>query len=97
MRISDWSSDVCSSDPRFGELRAMGRVTLRPRAVNWKIVGDNYADALHVAVAHPGLRRLLGAGYRVEAAAHADRMSAPILRRPPAKLSERELGRASCR
>src|SRR3546814_1745734 len=70
MRISDWSSDVCSSDPRFGELRAMGRVTLRPRAVNWKIVGDNYADALHVAVAHPGLRRLMGAGYRVEAAAH---------------------------
>src|SRR3546814_11195847 len=95
MRISDWSSDVCSSDPRFGELRAMGRVTLRPRAVNWKIVGDNYADALHVAVAHPGLRRLMGAGYRVEAAAHADRMRAQILRRPSANLSE--IGRALCR
>ena len=29
---------------RFEELKALGRVTLRPRDVNWKNVGDNYSD-----------------------------------------------------
>ena len=37
-----------------------GRVTLRPRPVNWKNVGDNYSDGLHIPVAHPGLTRLFG-------------------------------------
>lgn len=74
---------------RFEDMRALGRVTLRPRAVNWKLVGDNYSDGLHIAVAHPGLKRLMGDGYGVEASAHADRMSGPILDRPSAQLSER--------
>ena len=30
------------------------RCALRPRPVNWKNVGDNYADGLHIPVAHPG-------------------------------------------
>ncbi|AMK24196.1 MULTISPECIES: aromatic ring-hydroxylating oxygenase subunit alpha [unclassified Sphingobium] len=74
---------------RFEELRALGRVTLRPRAVNWKIIGDNYSDGLHIAVAHPGLKRLMGDGYGVEASSYADRMWGPILDRPSSHLSER--------
>ena len=37
----------------------MGRVTLRPRKVNWKNVGDNYSDALHIPVAHPGTHEIV--------------------------------------
>ncbi|MFZ2996688.1 aromatic ring-hydroxylating oxygenase subunit alpha [Sphingobium sp.] len=74
---------------RFADLRALGRVTLRPRAVNWKVIGDNYSDGLHISVAHPGLKRLMGDGYGVEASAHVDRMWGPILDRPSTNLSER--------
>lgn len=73
---------------RFSDLRALGRVTLRPRPVNWKIIGDNYSDSLHIAVAHPGLKRLM-ARYYVEASDHADKMWGPIADRPSANLSER--------
>jgi phenylpropionate dioxygenase-like ring-hydroxylating dioxygenase large terminal subunit len=74
---------------RFHDLRALGRMTLRPRTVNWKNIGDNYSDGLHIAVAHPGLKRLMGDGYGVEASAHVDKMCGPILERPSANLSER--------
>src|SRR3546814_5885141 len=59
---------------RFEELGALGRVTLRPRDVNWKNVGDNYSDGLHIPVAHPGLTRLFGKSYGVEAEDRVDRM-----------------------
>ncbi len=39
---------------RFEELRAIGRVTNRPRALNWKTIADNYSDGLHIPVGHPG-------------------------------------------
>ena len=42
---------------------------MRPRAVNWKNVADNYSDGLHINVAHPGLTRLFGGDYRIEAGA----------------------------
>lgn len=71
------------------ELRALERVTLRPRAVNWKIIGENYVDALHVPVAHPGLRRLMGESYGVRAGAHADRAQGVIGERPSPALTER--------
>lgn len=74
---------------RFGSLQAMGRVTLRPRAVNWKNVGDNYSDALHIPVAHPGLKRLMGNGYGVEARDHVDKMWGPIIDRLSNAPSER--------
>lgn len=74
---------------RFTDLRSIGRVTLRPRAVNWKNIGDNYSDGLHIAVAHPGLKRLMGNGYGVEASEHVDRMWGPIHDRPSADPSER--------
>jgi phenylpropionate dioxygenase-like ring-hydroxylating dioxygenase large terminal subunit len=74
---------------RFEDLRAFGRVTLRPRDVNWKNVGDNYSDGLHIAVAHPGLKRLMGNGYGVEASEHVDKMWGPIVERRSANPSER--------
>jgi phenylpropionate dioxygenase-like ring-hydroxylating dioxygenase large terminal subunit len=48
---------------RFEELQAIGRVTSRPRQLNWKTIADNYSDGLHIAVGHPGLTRLFGRGY----------------------------------
>lgn len=74
---------------RFEKLTALGRVTLRPREVNWKNVGDNYADGLHIPVAHPGLTRLFGKSYGVEAELHVDRMWGDMVDRPSANWSER--------
>jgi phenylpropionate dioxygenase-like ring-hydroxylating dioxygenase large terminal subunit len=74
---------------RFEDLRAIGRVTLRPREVNWKNVADNYSDGLHINVAHPGLTRLFGRGYGIEAEAHVDRMYGDLLDRPSPNPSER--------
>ncbi len=74
---------------RFADMRAFGRVTLRPRTVNWKNVGDNYSDGLHIVVAHPGLTRLMGNGYTVEAMEHVDKMAAPIRDRLSNNPSER--------
>jgi phenylpropionate dioxygenase-like ring-hydroxylating dioxygenase large terminal subunit len=74
---------------RFEDLKAIGRLTLRPRPVNWKNVADNYSDGLHINVAHPGLTRLFGQGYGVEAEEHVDRMWGALLERPSSRLSER--------
>ena len=74
---------------RFADMQALGRVTLRPRAVNWKNVADNYSDGLHIPIAHPGLTRLFGRSYGVEAHAHVDRMWGDLVERPSANLSER--------
>ena len=49
---------------RFEDLRAIGRETNRPRALNWKTIADNYSDGLHIPVGHPGLTRLFGRGYK---------------------------------
>jgi phenylpropionate dioxygenase-like ring-hydroxylating dioxygenase large terminal subunit len=73
----------------FEEMQAIGRMTMRPRDVNWKNVADNYSDGLHIKVAHPGLTRLFGGDYRIEAGAHVDRMSGELVERPSANLSER--------
>jgi phenylpropionate dioxygenase-like ring-hydroxylating dioxygenase large terminal subunit len=73
----------------FERLEAIGRITMRPRDVNWKNVADNYSDGLHIKVAHPGLTRLFGGDYRIEAGPHVDRMSGELVERPSANLSER--------
>jgi phenylpropionate dioxygenase-like ring-hydroxylating dioxygenase large terminal subunit len=73
----------------FEEMQAIGRITMRARDVNWKNVADNYSDGLHIKVAHPGLTRLFGGDYRIEAGAHVDRMSGELVERPSANLSER--------
>ncbi|MBB5684405.1 aromatic ring-hydroxylating oxygenase subunit alpha [Sphingobium boeckii] len=74
---------------RFEDLRAVGRVTMRPRTVNWKNVADNYSDGLHIPVAHPGLTRLFGKGYGIEAEEHVDRMWGGLIDKPSTNLSER--------
>ncbi len=74
---------------RLAEMEAIGRITMRPRDVNWKNVADNYSDGLHIKVAHPGLTRLFGGDYRIEAGAHVDRMSGELVERPSRNLSER--------
>jgi len=74
---------------RFNEMQAIGRVTMRPRAVNWKNVGDNYSDNLHINVAHPGLTRLFSKSYAIAAEEHVDRMKGDLVERPSANLSER--------
>ena len=51
---------------KLEELKPLGRVTMRPRNVNWKQVADNYVDALHIPVAHPGLSGLVGNSYGIE-------------------------------
>jgi phenylpropionate dioxygenase-like ring-hydroxylating dioxygenase large terminal subunit len=74
---------------RFEELRPLGRVTHRPRWVNWKTIGDNYSDGLHITVAHPGLARLFGRGYGFEAAPWVDKMWGQLRNAPSDNLSER--------
>ncbi len=73
----------------FEDLKALGRVTLRPRPVNWKNVADNYSDGLHIRVAHPGLTRLFGRSYGVEAQDWVDKMWGFLRERPSENLSER--------
>jgi phenylpropionate dioxygenase-like ring-hydroxylating dioxygenase large terminal subunit len=74
---------------RLEELVPQGRVTLRPRSVNWKNVGDNYSDGLHIPVAHPGLTRLFGASYGVEARPWIDKMWGVLRDIPSSNWSER--------
>ena len=74
---------------RLEEVRALGRITMRPRDVNWKNVADNYSDGLHIPVAHPGLTRLFGGDYGIEAGEQVDRMWGDLVERPSTNLSER--------
>jgi phenylpropionate dioxygenase-like ring-hydroxylating dioxygenase large terminal subunit len=74
---------------RMEELVPLGRVTLRPRAVNWKNVADNFSDGMHINVAHPGLTRLFGRGYGIEARPWIDKMSGTLRDTPSSNWSER--------
>jgi phenylpropionate dioxygenase-like ring-hydroxylating dioxygenase large terminal subunit len=74
---------------RMDELVPMGRVSLRPRAVNWKNVADNFSDGLHINVAHPGLTRLFGKGYGIEARTWIDKMWGVMREVPSSNWSER--------
>ncbi|HKD54431.1 MAG TPA: aromatic ring-hydroxylating dioxygenase subunit alpha [Steroidobacteraceae bacterium] len=74
---------------RMEELVPIGRVSLRPRAVNWKNVADNFSDGLHINVAHPGLTRLFGKGYGIEATPWIDKMWGAMRDGPSNNWSER--------
>jgi len=74
---------------RMEELVPQGRVSLRPRAVNWKNVADNYSDGLHINVAHPGLTRLFGQSYGIEAQPWIDKMWGTLRDVPSSNWSER--------
>jgi phenylpropionate dioxygenase-like ring-hydroxylating dioxygenase large terminal subunit len=66
-----------------------GRVTLRSRAVNWKNVADNYSDGMHIGIAHPGLSRLFGATYKIEAREWVDKMAGELQQNASENWSER--------
>ena len=66
-----------------------GRVTLRMREVNWKNVADNYSDGMHIGVAHPGLTRLFGPTYAIEAQPWVDKMSGELQAGANSSWSER--------
>lgn len=74
---------------RLEELQPLGRVTLRTRHVNWKNVTDNYSDGMHITVAHPGLTRLFGQSYGIEAQPWVDKMWGHLRDIPSSQLSER--------
>jgi carnitine monooxygenase subunit len=74
---------------RLEELQPLGRLTLRVRHVNWKNVTDNYSDAMHIAVAHPGLSRLFGQSYGVESKPWVDKMWGHLRDIPSTQASER--------
>src|SRR5260221_1754278 len=74
---------------RLEELQLMGRVTLRTRHVNWKNVTDNYSDGMHITVAHPGLTRLFGQSYGIEAQTWVDKMWGFLRDIPSSQRSER--------
>jgi phenylpropionate dioxygenase-like ring-hydroxylating dioxygenase large terminal subunit len=73
----------------IAQMVPLGRVTWRPRPVNWKNIADNYADVLHIPVAHPGLTRLFAGSYAVESTAWVDKMSGTITEKPSSNWVER--------
>jgi phenylpropionate dioxygenase-like ring-hydroxylating dioxygenase large terminal subunit len=85
--MAPYDGEIAMHD--FENLVPQGRVTLRPRAVNWKNVADNYGDGMHIPVAHPGLTRLFGGSYRIEAQPWVDKMEGHITERPSANRTER--------
>lgn len=74
---------------RLAELATISPVRVRTRLVNWKNVGDNYADNLHIPIAHPGLTRLFGKSYAIQADGFVDRMTGALVDRPSENRSER--------
>jgi carnitine monooxygenase subunit len=74
---------------RFAEMRPIGTPWARDRQVNWKNVGDNYSDNLHIPVAHDGLTRLFARSYAIEAKGWVDKMSGRIVETPSANVWER--------
>lgn len=74
---------------RFEDMRAIGAVRIRERDLNWKTIADNYSDHLHIPVGHPGLTRLFGKSYKIEAQPWVDRMEGELRDTPSANPSER--------
>ncbi len=74
---------------RFADMRRISDVRLRPRDVNWKNVGDNYSDNLHIPVVHDGLVRIFSKSYAIEAQEWVDRMKGDLVDKPSPLFWER--------
>jgi len=74
---------------RFADMRCISDVRLRNRAVNWKNVGDNYSDNLHIPVAHDGLTRIFAKSYEISDHGWADRMKGDLVDKPSPHFWER--------
>ncbi len=72
---------------RTQEMRALGRITLRERKVNWKIAVENYVDKLHLPVAHDGLNGLVGDTYTLNVDGDVCRIEANVETLPHQSLS----------
>ena len=81
-------ADELASAP-FEDLKPLGPARLQTRKVNWKNVADNYSDGLHIPVSHPGLTRIFGKSYRVEAKEWVDKMSGELMDEPSPRTAER--------
>lgn len=73
----------------LAEMQPLGGVKLRERPVNWKNLSDNYIDGLHIPVAHPGLTRLFGGSYALDAQPWVDKMSGAIVEKLSSNWAER--------
>ena len=71
------------------DIKPLGPARLQTRHVNWKNVADNYSDGLHIPVSHPGLTRIFGKSYYVEAREWVDKMSGELVDQPSPNVSER--------
>ena len=71
------------------DVKPLNTVRNRVRNVNWKNVSDNYSDGLHIPVAHPGLTRIFGKSYGIEAKEWVDKMHGTFVESPSPRLSER--------
>src|SRR3546814_11964661 len=98
MRISDWSSDVCSSD-LVSRHQAVAVAAQQPRRLPCAPEAQRGLEALLRLREERALRRR-DAG-DAEGAQHRSRALRPRLARPPGSslqsLQARQIGRASCR
>jgi phenylpropionate dioxygenase-like ring-hydroxylating dioxygenase large terminal subunit len=74
---------------RFEDMRCISEVRLRDRPLNWKNLGDNYSDNLHIPVAHDGLTRIFGKSYEIGAHGWVDRLKGDLVDRPSDNFWER--------
>ena len=59
-------------------------------AADWKTLMDNYLEGYHIPTGHPGLQRLFGANYQVEARDHGVGRAFSVMRDEPSRVwSER--------
>jgi len=65
---------------RTKDMKPFAPVRLRTREVNWKVATDNYIDALHIPVAHPGLSGLANGTYDLDAQEGIYRFTADVAR-----------------
>jgi len=71
------------------DMKALGRISLREREVNWKIAVENYVDAMHLPIAHKGLDGLVGDSYTLKVETGAYHIEADIRDAPNQSLSAR--------
>lgn len=86
-QMSPYAAEL--ADAPLEDLKPLGPPLVQTRHVNWKNVADNYSDGLHIPVAHPGLTRVFGKSYAIEAREWVDKMSGELLDSPSPRASER--------
>jgi len=77
------------ADAPLEDLVPLGPPRVQTRHVNWKNVADNYSDGLHIPIAHPGLMRIFGKSYAIEAREWVDKMSGELVENDSPHASER--------